>query len=715
MQKFKLLEAPKAQKIQHKVKFGLVQGENRGKPEELMNPPIEVIDNYYWMRDDTRTNQQVLDYIEKENNYFNNNFTIKKEIAKNLYNELKEYLQEDYSTCKFQLYPNSNYEYFYKYIGSNPFVQHCRFNKETGQDEILLDENELEIKGKELDITNFKINPTELIMSYGIDYEGNELYELRIVNIKNKKILGSIKDLVYCGYVWVNSNTIYYLKGNESNRLLYLYVYCVDTNQSKLIYTEDNFDLNLSIGLSSDKKYLIITSSNYNQNEVRFIDIDVDKESINKLLDLKSDTFYNVDHAENYFYVYTNDNAKNWKIMRMKDNTFQLEEFIPMNPHIYINSFTCFKEYLVYEIKINGTNFIIVTTYEKTKTKIINNVVNISMDFDEFISTDYSDYKIDYIYSIELESNYLYDTKFLHIKFDTMTNPTRIYEYNLDNIEFKMLWEKPVPNYDSSKYFSERHWVPINDPKWPLGIPISIVYNKEIYLQNGTKPAYLYGYGSYGITVEPKFDFKIVPLLDRGWIYVIAHVRGSSFVNYEWYEDGKMFNKLNTFNDFIAVGEYLKQENFCNEITIEGRSAGGLLVGASMVLKPDLFTNVIAGVPFVDVLNTMSDSTIPLTVEEWTQWGNPNSRESFDYIKKYCPYTNITKTNYPNLFITCGLYDPRVQYWEPLKFIAKIRECKTDSNTQIIKISMGQGHFGGSSRYKYLEEIAEKYAFILDK
>jgi oligopeptidase B len=238
-----------------------------------------------------------------------------------------------------------------------------------------------------------------------------------------------------------------------------------------------------------------------------------------------------------------------------------------------------------------------------------------------------------------------------------------------------------------------------------------------MFKKDGSMPLFLYGYGSYGHTVNPIFSSNILPLLDRGYIYAIAHVKGGSFLGYNWYLQGKMYNKMNTFTDFITCAEYMINSKYTSikNIVIEGRSAGGLLVGAAVTMKPELFKTVLPGVPFIDVLNTMSDSTIPLTVEEWTQWGNPNEKEGFEYIKKYCPYTNIKSTEYPNMYLTGGLHDPRVPYWEPLKFLAKIREYKTDNNIQVIRMETEQGHFGGSSRYKFIEELAEKYAFVFTR
>ncbi len=714
------MKTPIIEKIPQNVLFGKVQDENRGSGE-LMDPPISLTDNYYWIRDDTKQSDKILKRIEEENNYFEYKFREKSRYSKSLYCEILTSMKEDYDTNPVQYHSGSNFKYWSRYNLGSDYIQHWRTNVSDSTNQMLLDENKLVIEGKELDITGFFVSPDEKLMSYGIDYDSNELYKLEIVDIETGRIVCSVEDLVYCNYQWVNPNTIYYLKGDSSNRLFQLYKLDINTQECTLVYEETEPDYDLSIDITHDDKFLIITSGNYSENKVLFLNLSHLENSIKVLLDTEPNVLYEVDHSDNYFYIYTNkDKCANWKICRIdcRLNDVVLEEFIPYNPNIYIESFICNKNYLVYTTKINGSTFVNCVDYQLDTIKIIGQISTSVLKFSDYIVQDYSHYKIDMVYTLGLGSNYIYDSDKIYITLNTMTNSHRIFSYELDTLKSELLWEKQVPNYEPNDYVSERIWVKIPDDTnnvWPLGIPVSIVYKKDKWVRDGTKPLYLYGYGSYGHTVEPNFDFKILPLLERGWAYAIAHVRGGSFVNYAWYEDGRLGNKLNTFKDFITVAEYFKSNQYCNEITIEGRSAGGLLVGACMVMKPDLFTNVIAGVPFVDVMNTMCDSTIPLTVEEWTQWGNPNIKADYDYMIQYCPYSNIKAVDYPNMFITCGLWDPRVQYWEPHKFISKLREYKTDSNIQIIKTNVNQGHFGGSSRYKYLKEVADKYAFILDE
>jgi oligopeptidase B len=317
----------------------------------------------------------------------------------------------------------------------------------------------------------------------------------------------------------------------------------------------------------------------------------------------------------------------------------------------------------------------------------------------------------DNIKNIKLYYSHYYSDNII-FSMNSLKSPHSLYNMNLETKEKTFLRSKPVPNYNSELYHTERIYAPSHDG---IMVPMSVVYRKDKFKNDGTNPLYLYGYGSYGSTIDPNFKSTIIPLLDRGFVYVIGHVRGGSFLGEKWYEDGKMETKINTFLDFNACAEYLIKEKYTFDkgITIEGRSAGGLLVGACMTMRPELYRTVIAGVPFVDVMNTMADPSIPLTVPEWEQWGNPNVKKYFDIMLKYSPYDNIKELEYPNLLALAGLNDPRVAYWEPAKFVAKLRYYDTGKNVMLLKTEMEQGHFGGMDRYKHIRETAFTYSFVL--
>jgi oligopeptidase B len=710
------IKPPVPEKIPKSVQFGKVKGQVRGSDKHvLMNPPKELIDHYNWMRN----KKLAKPYIEKEDEYTEKLMSPYADLTKQLYNEFLALYREDYESFKYPIKKDSPYLYNNRYIKDVTYPLFQRHNTLTNETIVLLDENELAKGHEHCDVTGIDCSPNEQYLSYGIDYDGDELYELRIVDLSTNEIIGRIPDLIYCSFEWANNQIIYYMKGNDANNLTMLYMYDLQTKVSTLVYEETTVeDYSLDISLSMDEEYLIVEIGNYDFHKIYTIALKTgNKEDLIVLTPLvycaeEKDVEYDVDHSHNAFYVLTNkENAKNFKIVKLTNTGEVIEEFIPPSNDRYLDDFQLFQQFFVFTTKINGYTFVNLMDYERKEVVIINYYEpERRMSFSDYLTYSYA--LSSHVYTIDIGPNYIFESNKLIIRYDTLTAEPRLIEYDVASLEKRVVYVKETPNYHEVNYQSERLWVAINSEKWPLGIPVSLVYNKTLSTPLKERPLYLYGYGSYGHTVEPDFDFKAVPLLDRGWVYAIAHVRGGGFLGYEWYQDGKLANKMNTFRDFISVAEYLKNHDYCREISISGRSAGGLLVGASVVLRPDLFKNVIADVPFVDVLNTMSDSTIPLTKEEWTQWGNPNVEEDFHRISEYCPYTNVKFAHYPNIYFTAGLNDPRVPYWEALKLLVKIREYKLDENVQLIKM-ITEGHFGSSSRYKALEERAKEYTFLL--
>jgi oligopeptidase B len=703
---------PKTNKIPHTTRFGNVKNEFRGSNiDKLMDPPIEIIDDYYWIRDDTRKNKNVLDHINNENMYTDSVIEKYKEFEKNIYQEIKSYIRESYDTYHYLRSGNDQYKYFSRFIEGKNYHQACRINIITNVIEILLDINELANNKTQCDVINLQVSPNHDYISFGVDYDGNEKYELIINEISSGlDINHGIPKLAYCSYFWMSETIIYYLVGDEKNRLYQVWLYDLEDKINKLVYLEHNDEFNLNINFSEDNKYIFISSGNYDSNYSMYIDFNINPLKYYIFEPLKYGVIYYMYHHQGIFYILTNkDNSINWKIMKCNVNNNILNDFIPYNSNVYISEIQLFKNNLVFQSKINGNIYLNIYNFDTDKISVITYLEDNTYSLSEYINNKTKNISSN-VYTIRMEYNYLYDTNMLNVRFTSLSSPAKLINYNMSTLENKVVYTQVVPNYDESLYECKRIWVP------PEGIPISIVYKKEKFIQDGSMPLYLYGYGSYGNTVNPNFSYKILPLLDRGYIYAIAHVRGGSFLGYNWYLQGKMFNKMNTFNDFIKCVEYMIKEKYTSKknIVTEGRSAGGLLIGATVTMRPDLFKTVIPGVPFIDVINTMSDSTIPLTIEEWCQWGNPNEKKDYEYMKQYCPYTNIKNTDYPNMYLTCGLHDPRVPYWEPLKFLAKLREYKTDSNIQVIRIETDQGHFGGSSRYKFIEELAELYTFIFN-
>ena len=716
---------PQVEKIYSKRKFGLVEGELRGTIEsKLINPPLELEDNYHWIRDDSRTNSKVLEHIQKENTYTDLIMDSHKELTKSIYTEVKSYIRESYDTfpCKINL--KADWKYFRRFKEGNDYHSHWRKlllpNGSIEKEEELLDINII-AKGKsQCDVTSFEISPDHNFMSWGVDWDGSERYEFVLVNLETKQIIQTpIPKLSGCSYFWVNPTLIFYLVGDNSNRLYQLWTFDLLSGKIQIVFEETDPNYDLSCGLSSDEKYVILSSGNYDSNWCKYIDLEKNLYQIYDFLPELPNVKYSIEHHNLHWYIHTNKDAVNWQILKINQNLQlgwdNLEQFIPPNDIVHISGFEIFEKFFTFKTKINGNVYMNIINPERTLVKVITHLDNKVFTWNIYISQDFINMKTEHVYTIGSGINSIYTTNKLNIVFSSMLSPTKLFDYCIETLEFIQVYEQVIPNYNQELYESKRIWVEQTGTR--LGIPVSIIYRRDLFKANKTNPLYLYGYGAYGITINPKFDYEILPLLDRGYIYAIAHVRGGGFLGYDWYEDGRMNKKINTFKDFICCAEYFKQSGLIdpNKIIIEGRSAGGLLIGACTVLRPDLYWIAIPGVPFVDVLNTMSDSTIPLTKEEWTQWGNPNELEAFNYIHEYCPYTNVTLAKYPHMYCSAGLHDPRVPYWEILKFVAKIREHKLDSNTQVIRVETTQGHFGGSSRYKSIEELAEKYAFIFTR
>lgn len=722
---------PYTEKILSKRKFGLVEGEFRGRDTtKLINPAIEVDDYYHWLRDDERKNPSVLKHIDDENTWANKVMYPHEKLTQNLYDEIKSHIVESYDTFASVHNNVLEWKYYRRFKEGQDYHSYWRKltiksnnSEETEElEEELLDVNTL-AKGKpQCDVSSFDISPSQKLMSWGVDYDGSEKYEFVLVDIETKvQIPTPIPKLAYASYEWVSDTQIYYLVGDDSNRLYQLWLWDMNLPVPICVYEETNPEYDLNAGLTSDEKYLIISSGNYDSNWCGFIEWKTFPTQINNLLPITPNIKYSVESHNNLWYIHTNYNAVNWQVCTINKNSLLIWEnlsvFIPHVEQVNISGFGVFENFFVFKTKVNGATFINVCNPERTWIKTLNHTDNKVYSFQDYTQIDYSNYKSNLVYNIGIGPNPLFKcANKLVISYSSLVSPSKLFEYDIETLNWKQIHEQIVPNYNQDLYECKMIWVEQEGTR--LGIPVSIVYKKELFTNNNTNPLYLYGYGSYGITVGPDFNYKILPLLDRGFVYAIAHVRGGGFLGYDWYQEGRMNKKINTFKDFIACAEFFANSKMIDptRIVIEGRSAGGLLIGACISMRPDLFWIGIPGVPFVDVLNTMSDSSIPLTTEEWTQWGNPNELEGYEHMSKYCPYTNIKPNcDYPHLYCTAGLHDPRVPYWEIIKLVAKIRENKTDSNYQIIRVETSQGHFGGSSRYKSIEELAEKYSFILTR
>ena len=681
---------------------------------------IESKDNYFWLRDDSRTNPDVLNFLNSENDLVDKLMEPTKELQAKLYNEIKSYVKESYDSLPIPSGNkgwNSDYYYWVRTEEGKSYPIHMRTKQSDQSIETLLDENLLAKGHNTFDITGFEITNDHKYMSYGLDLDGSEDYDLKIIDIETKtEIVHTIplnltKKLSYCDYFWYEENSsyyIYYILHNETRKSYKLMRYDLQNLTHLEIFCDPNQLFEVSAGTSDDNRYIMISSNSGSTHNVYMFENNKPSE-LKNITPIRTDHKYSVEiHNSTVFIITNKDGATNFKIMRCdlsdtnesKWQEYSLCDEYLGNKDINIRGIKVLKDYLLILYKTNGNSHI--------------KVVPVENNYD--LSNSY-EIEVPNVESINLVGLDIYDTNEIIITYQDLKRPSTMTKYILEKdkqkIKQTILRTREVPNYNQSLYETKRLYADSHDGK---KVPISIIYRKDNFKADGSNPLYLYGYGSYGITVDPTFKSSILPLLDRGFIYAIAHVRGGSFLGTEWYEDGKMLKKMNTFKDFISCAEHLIDKSYTStgNIVIEGRSAGGLLVGAALTMRPDLFKTVIAGVPFVDVLNTMCDPTIPLTTPEWEEWGNPNEKIYYDYMRQYSPYDNIKNTSYPNILALGGLNDPRVQYWEPAKFIAKLREYDQDpkSGIKILKTEMEQGHFGNTDRYKYIKETAFNYAFV---
>ena len=695
------VNCPTPERIVHQTQFGNVDS-SRG--DNTMNPVIKLDDSYHWMRSDDRKDEKVINHLKLENSYTEFMMKDMQATKDELYQELLSHVQETYDSYPLPNSDNgwdSEYYYFTRTVKGISYPIHCRVNMKTQVITELLDENKIADGKTCCDISSFSVTKDHKYMSYGIDLSGNEKYDLKIYNIEsNEEFEHNIPELTYCDYKW-HHEWIYYTIGDKQNRMYQVWRYNTLTKEPDMIYENMDELINVGFSMSNDNKYFFISAGSYETSDIYYFTHDniTPIHFTPKLNNHK----YSVDYHEGVFLITTNkDNSSNFMVMVCDENNTDIsnwKEFIEYNESIYIEYIIELKEFILVGYKENGHNLVRVVPYKNTQYML---------DKSWIIEVD------DSIKNISIHCIPNYNSNVIMYSQNSLKQPHSIYKLDLTTNESEFIRQKLVPNYDSSLYTTERQYAPSHDGTM---VPMSIVYRKDMFNKDGTNKLYLYGYGSYGHTVDPSFKSTIIPLLDRGFVYVISHVRGGSFLGFKWYEDGKMDKKINTFHDFNACAEHLIREKytFNKGITIEGRSAGGLLVGAAMTMRPDLYNTVIAGVPFVDVMNTMCDPTIPLTIPEWEQWGNPNQKKYYDLMLEYSPYDNIKNNSYPNILALGGLNDPRVAYWEPAKFIANLRHHNDSSNNNmmLLKTELEQGHFGGMDRYKHIKETAFSYAFVL--
>jgi oligopeptidase B len=598
-------------------------------------------------------------------------------------------------------YLYEGFYYYSRYEVGKEYAIYCR-KKGTldAPEEILVDANEL-AKGHDFfSISGLAVSSDRNILAFATDTVGRRFYKIRFKNLSSGEMYDDVISDVTGNVAWANDNkTLFYTKQDpETLRWDRVYRHELRSNPTDdvLVYEEKDETFNCGVGKSKSKKYIMIGSRQTLSTEYRYVAADQPTGDFSVFLPRERDHEYSVDHYQDKFYIRTNWEAKNFRLMETPVTATAKEnwnEVIPHRSDVFINEFEIFKDYLVVNERKEGLNQLRVMAWEGDKEHYI-----------EFEEPAYLAY---------IGTNKEFDTPILRYGYTSLTTPTSTYDYNMSTKEKKLLKrEEVVGGYEPSDYRTDRLWATARDG---TKVPISIVYRTGMK-KDGSTPMLLYAYGSYGFSMDAYFSSAQLSLLERGFSYAIAHIRGGQEMGRHWYEDGKLFKKKNTFTDFIDCGKFLVAEGYTSSerMFAMGGSAGGLLVGAVVNMAPDLFKGVIAAVPFVDVIATMLDPDIPLTTSEYDEWGDPNKKDYYDFILSYSPYDNVEAKKYPNMLVTAGLHDSQVQYWEPAKWVAKLRATKTDDNLLLLKTNMEAGHGGPSGRFRRHRETALAFAFMLD-
>ncbi|MDC3144782.1 S9 family peptidase [SAR86 cluster bacterium] len=664
-------------------------------PKKLESHNDIRIDDYYWLRDDERKNKEIISYLEDENKYTDNWFAERKDYKTEIYNEMLSRIPEKETSMKVK---KDDYFYFSEIFSNEQYSRYFR-EKDGYERELLLDLNEIS-KGEDyFSISGISPSPNHSFIAYGEDLSGRREFNLKIKDLSSKKVIDSNVFNSSGNIVWDNNNKfIFYTKKDPKTLITNkVYKHKIGDKQEKdqLIYEEQDPEFNLGISKSRMKNYLSINIGKTESSETWFLDLKDKSAKPICFLKRKDNHLYSVTENDDCFYILTNMNdCKNFKLVKSKiiipNNSSNWETIIEHSEDTYLEGIDTFKKYFYLEVREDGL----------PKIKKFNK---------DDLSSVYINFN-DPAYSAYLAGSYDYESEEVFYGYSSPNCPSTIYKENHETNKREEVWMQDLKNFDASLYESERLKVVVRDK---TKVPVSLVYKKGIDLKNS--PMLVYGYGSYGAIIDAAFRTSIIPLLDRGFIFAIAHIRGGSEMGRKWYDDGKMQKKMNTFFDFIDVTKSLTNLNYGNkeQLFAMGGSAGGLLMGAVINLEPELYKGIISAVPFVDVLTTMSDESIPLTTFEYKEWGNPANEEEYNYMKQYSPYDNIKPLNYPSVLVTSSLHDSQVQYFEPAKYVPKLRENSTSENPVLLKMNLIGGHAGKSGRLNSLEESSFDNSFLL--
>lgn len=666
-------------------------------PKELTIHENTRIDNYFWLNQ--REDQEVINYLEAENEYTDYILKPTEELQEKLFEEMKSRIKE---TDQSVPYEKNGYFYYTRYEEGKEYPIYCRKkNSLDNNEEILLDVNIMADGYDYFHVNGLSVSPDNKMMAYGVDTISRRMYTINIKNLETGEILNDVMNITTGYAVWANDNkTLFYTKKDEEtlrSNQIFKHKLGDDATADLKVYEEADETFNASVWKTKSEKYIMIGSYSTMSEEYRFLDANDPNGSFKIIQPRERGLEYSVAHFGNYFYIKTNLDAKNFRLMRTPVNKTEKEnweEVIAHRDDVFLEGMELFKDYLVVQEREQGL----------TKLRIINWETKDEhyLQFDEEV------------YMAYVSTNPNFDSEVLRFGYTSMTTPSSTYDYNMRTHEKELKKQQEVlGDFDPANYETKRLWATADDG---TKVPMSVVYRKGIKL-DGNNPTLLYAYGSYGATMDPYFSSTRLSLLDRGFVYALAHIRGGQYLGREWYEDGKLLKKINTFTDFNDCAEFLIEAKYTNpdKLFAMGGSAGGLLMGAIVNMQPELYKGVVAAVPFVDVVTTMLDESIPLTTGEFDEWGNPKEKEYYDYMLSYSPYDQVKAQDYPAMLVTTGLHDSQVQYWEPAKWVAKLREMKTDDNVLLLHTNMDAGHGGASGRFEALKEYAMEYAFMFQQ
>ncbi len=666
------------------------------QPKELSIHGDTRIDNYYWLNE--RENPEVISYLTAENDYTQQVMGDTEELQEKLFDEIVSRIKQ---TDESVPYKKNGYFYYSRYEAGKEYPVYARKKGSLdGQEEILLNANEPAEGKSYYSAAGLNVSPSNRLLAFGEDTVSRRKYTLRFKDLQTGKFLEDKIPNTTGGAVWANDNkTVFYTMKDPALRSFKIFSHVLGTpvSKDKEIFHEEDETFSTFVYKTKSEDYIIIGSASTLAQEYRFIDAAKPAARFKVIQPRERGLEYSVDHFGDSFYIRTNkDGATNFKLMKTpvgKTTKENWTEVIPHRADTYLEETEIFKDYLVLQERKDALTHLRIRKWNDPK-------VDYNVDFGEEA------------YTARISINPDFDSKVLRYGYSSLTTPNSTFDYNMENKEKTLLKEEEVVgNFDKNNYVAKRIYATSRDG---TKIPVSLVYRKGLQL-NGNNPTLQYAYGSYGYSTNPGFSSVRLSLLDRGFVYAIAHIRGGQDMGRQWYEDGKLMKKKNTFTDFIDVSEYLIEQKYTNpnRLFAQGGSAGGLLMGAVVNMRPELYKGVHAAVPFVDVITTMLDTSIPLTTGEFDEWGNPAEKEAYDYMLSYSPYDNVENKDYPNLLVTTGLHDSQVQYFEPAKWVAKLREMKTDDNMLILDTNMDAGHGGASGRFQPYRETALQYAFFL--